>query len=147
MKGSFRVWSVSVNPCFVNWVCANSPGIKELVFCKKNGVLSFQRIWSFLHQVRLPLLYFMWQIHWKNSNDSVLATIDYRKRMTGKKPPCVRYISHVKDTTKRYANAILSVGGTANYIKKSKTVVKIAFLAQNNLFQIIVLFLSYDMLC
>lgn len=35
MKGNFHVWCVSVNSFFVNWVCANSPGIKEFVFWKK----------------------------------------------------------------------------------------------------------------
>lgn len=74
-----------------------------------------------------------------------LPPLTIKEENDRKKNPCVRYISHVKDTTKRYANAILSVGSTANYIKKSKAVVKIAFLAQNNLFQIIVLF--YPMIC
>lgn len=32
---SFHVWCVSVNSCFVNCVCANRWGIKELVYCKK----------------------------------------------------------------------------------------------------------------
>lgn len=118
---SFHVWCVSVNSCFVNCVCANRWGIKELIYCKKWS----SELWKNMELYRIKFD-FLYCILCDNSITRITdraSTTNERlsgKRMKGekkKKSTYMKYVSHVSDSTRRYANAVLSVGSPAIYVK------------------------------